>query len=303
MKRKYQARYWTVSERGSRSYMEDRSFVKSDPDGRWIEAGVFDGHGGSTVAEYCALAFPELGKALAKEGLLRKSEVELRDYVKAFYRKVQNKMMRNRAGFECGSTAVHAFFDLSRGAEGCLSCVGDSKILAFDQNGSSLVSTSVHKYEKNELERKRLARFVAKEPDLIRTADGDVFDERKKGATWRMRGRLAMTRSMGDFSVLTSDERAGIGDPTKTPLIGVPDVYRFEPPPGAETVYVVLCSDGLTDVLTDDEIAEAVCDSDPCVLAMYPNPIKRLTRRAREKANAYNLGDNFTILVVQLRPL
>lgn len=302
MPRKYQAHYWTASERGSRSHMEDRSFVRSDSKGRWLEAGVFDGHGGAAVSSYCETVFPELGKSLANNGALYKSEVELRDFVKAYYKTVQDKVERSKIGFGCGSTAVHAYFDLANGAEGCLSCVGDSKILVFDGEGSSLVSTDVHKYEKNALERKRLEPFVTKEPDLIRTTDGTIFgdEKRKANATWRLRGRLAMTRSFGDCSVLKREELA---DVKKRPLISVPDVYRFRPPSDSDTIYVVLCSDGLTDVLTDEEIAEATTDADPRIAAMYPNPVKRLLKAAREKANSYSLGDNFTIVVVQLEAI
>ena len=47
----------------------------------------------------------------------------------------------------------------------------------------------------------------------------------------------------------------------------------------------------------------ATTDADPRIAAMYPNPVKRLLKAAREKANSYSLGDNFTIVVVQLEAI
>lgn len=304
---RYSARYWTLQEQGSRNYMEDRSFVVVDPSKTWLQAGVFDGHGGTEVSAYCNYAFLELGNDLHKSKALGMEDRMLRDKVKAFYEKQDKALEKTGRGYKAGSTVIHAYLDLANEGRGCFSCLGDSKLIVFDQEGTSLLSSQVHKYEKNDQEKKRIAKFMANEPDIIRTSTGESIkgvdlekDKLAKNKIWRLRGRLAMTRSLGDLSILSKSE---IVERTKRPLISIPDVYRFKPPEGTETIYLVLCSDGLTDVLTDEEIAETVLNHDPRILAIYPSPVQRLVDAARIRANQYNLNDNMTIIVIKLEAM
>ncbi len=116
---------------------------------------------------------------------------------------------------------------------------------------------------------------------------------------WRAGELVRLTR---DHSVVQEQIDAGLVTLEEAPFapnrnlvtraLGVMDTVEVdlaEHPVGADDVYL-LCSDGLTDMLTDEAIATALADL---------NPLAQRAQRLVDAANAAGGRDNVSVLLVQ----
>ncbi|KAI8095117.1 phosphatase 2C-like domain-containing protein [Gilbertella persicaria] len=214
---------------GWRLTMEDAHCAELDLNGtNACFFGVYDGHGGSTVAQYT-------GQTLHQR-VLESSHFDSRDYAKAMveaYLQLDKELMedQNFTYDPSGCTAVTALFApdqksivvANAGDSRCIiSTAGKSKPLSYDHKPGD-----------------------AKENQRIINAGGFV-------EFGRVNGNLALSRAIGDFefkqnSTLSPEEQA---------VTCYPDV--IEHTVTEEDEFVVLACDGIWDCLTNQLVVDFV---------------------------------------------
>jgi serine/threonine protein phosphatase PrpC len=225
--------------------MEDR--VVTGPVTGGLVVGVFDGHGGSAVAEYAAARALQLVEAAMALGL---RTGDLWGHV--------------FAGLDpdveaCGSTATLLFLhdrELSAG------WVGDSRALLVTDTGWQVI-TPEHRIGRDDERRRVVGRGALIEPPYV------VHPTFGHG--------LMMTRTLGDR------ELRGIG------VIAEPEVATASL--GESDMGFVAATDGLWDVVTDEEAATACRGSEPEAAA------ERLVEMVVRRDGA----DNVTVVVGRFR--
>jgi len=208
---------------GLRAHMED-AFVCDEnlPHGRALY-GVFDGHGGSKCAEFCAARLP---------GILRDTPPHAdglaADLRQAFLALDQQWL---RLASECdrddGSTAVVA---LLAGSQLAVAHVGDSKAGVSTREGA-LELTRDHKPNRSD-ERQRIEALGGRVLSIM--------------GTWRVEGVLAVSRAIGDRRL-------------KKFVSALPEVAQVFLTD--EHTHLLLASDGVWDVLTMPEAADVLTQS------------------------------------------
>lgn len=198
-------------------------------------AAVFDGHGGDKCVEHISLKLPtyighEIFQVMKEqqtdhwETITRAAMVR---GVRAMDREVLDLCAPRRD--VSGSCAVMATV---RGCEVTIANVGDCRAIMF-----------VHG-EPNRVSRITVDHCVTNEDEIerIRIAGGKIIEE-------RLGGVLAPTRAFGDAD-LKQDSNSG--------LIVDPEVYYIIANPGS---VLVMCSDGVTNAFSDEQIAVIVQES------------------------------------------
>jgi len=222
---------------GSREEMEDKSVVmirvkllnpsfnNIDADSVATVISVFDGHGGSLVAELCAAILQKLIISDFERG----NEVQS---LKTIFRKLDRQIKTQNPNGKCGSCAVVIII-----INGRLYCanVGDSEAILIKRDHSIINLTTIHRPKKGSSEEVRIT-------DL----GGHVVFE-------RVLGQLAVSRAFGDHSykkpALTHN--LVLADPSVK-------VVNFD----QECLRIIVACDGLWDVFTHQECADFV---DPLV--------------------------------------
>ncbi|KAF6257407.1 phosphatase 2C-like domain-containing protein [Scenedesmus sp. NREL 46B-D3] len=232
-----------------RKVNEDRYDVKvvaptaSDKGDPFAFAGVYDGHGGSAVAEWLSQnLFSVVGERWqggnAAESCINDA------YIQADKQLLVSKGFmglgeRGIGGSKCGATAVNALmFTGADGSSQLLTAnVGDARILLI-RNGEAVELTEEHVPDK-ESERVRIERNNPN-PKLPMV--------RYIGGTWRVGGLLALSRAFGDAYLKGSLQFEGItaggdGYSSGFGLVATPytTLTRLTP----QDSYLVLASDGL----------------------------------------------------------
>eukprot|EP00656_Telonema_subtile_P003715 TRINITY_DN11683_c0_g3_i1.p1 TRINITY_DN11683_c0_g3~~TRINITY_DN11683_c0_g3_i1.p1 ORF type:complete len:472 (+),score=83.47 TRINITY_DN11683_c0_g3_i1:155-1570(+) len=213
---------WGVSlQKGRRRHMEDtfRAVPMVGNDARRGFYGVFDGHGGRKAADFAA----EYLSHFASTNL-----DTLEDVGKMFqdaFLEADKKFCETaeREGLGDGTTAVIAYL---KGGKMWVANVGDSRAV-ISRGGVAAAVTLDHKAE-SEQEQKR-----------IESKGGTVFHL----GQWRVEGVLAVTRAIGDKDL-------------KKCVTAHPDVYEFDLT--SEDEFVVMASDGLWDVMDNQEAVDIV---------------------------------------------
>eukprot|EP00744_Colponema_vietnamica_P013952 GILI01019559.1.p1 GENE.GILI01019559.1~~GILI01019559.1.p1 ORF type:complete len:381 (-),score=51.78 GILI01019559.1:55-1197(-) len=209
---------------GWRSNMEDAhviipDFQKDDHAGLFA---VFDGHGGAKCAQLCQAVLPVTSlknyNGSTKSIDFNKLYLDLDVSLKA-------KMTDTS-----GSTAVSVL--ITDTTVTCAS-VGDSRAVLCRASGKAVDLSDDHKPE-NEDERAR-----------IEAAGGHVADN-------RVNGELAMSRALGDFQYKSKPDLAV----DKQLVIPIPDIISAPREKGDK--FVLICCDGIFDVLSNQEACDFV---------------------------------------------
>lgn len=243
---------------GQRKDNEDRYRVSELTD-RVLYFAVFDGHGGSEAADFCEKYMEKyITNLLADEENL---ELVL---TKAFL-EVDKALARhlhfspNAPGMNAGTTATVAL--LRDGIELVVGSVGDSRVMLC-RKGKALKLTVDHTPERKD------------EKDRIKKSGGFI--------TWNslgqpnVNGRLAMTRSIGDF------------DLKKTGVIAEPETKRVTLH-NVHDSFLALTTDGINFIMNSQEI---------CNVINQCHEPKEAAQRISEQAIQYGSEDNSTIIVV-----
>ncbi|XP_036392518.1 protein phosphatase, Mg2+/Mn2+ dependent, 1Na (putative) [Megalops cyprinoides] len=231
---KWGSNYALASMQGWRAQMEDAHTCTPEIDGDlsdWGYFAVFDGHAGSTVAQYCSR---NLLDHILATGMV-KAEEDKEDVMEGiregFLRidKHMHTLSRQENWDRSGSTAAavmisphHIYF---------INC-GDSRTLLC-RGGRVCFYTEDHK-PINPRERER-----------IQNAGGSVTLQ-------RVNGSLAVSRALGDFTFKEVEWR-----PQTEQLVSPePEVYELERTP--EDEFLVLACDGVWDAMSNEDLCAFV---------------------------------------------
>ena len=256
--------------KGARPRMEDRWAVARHPDANepYVLFAVFDGHGGDAVSSFLAARFSETlferasnddetdetgAGRITPAALLRRDPSEaLRRACLACDEEIVARFPKPagfRSGPGPGSTAVVALFALTEtNPRAFVACVGDSRCVAADQHGTVVFETVDQRPNR------------AEERARVEALGGTV---RVVGGVARAAGVLAVSRAFGNAGIkacVKADPEVSTlalesVDSGLSGLSGPKDGATTRPPSDVHTV--ILCSDGLTDVVASDRAAEA----------------------------------------------
>ena len=259
---------------GERPYMEDRWCAVLDEEKGAFVLAVYDGHGGATVSSHLSthLAREVLDEATLRsdtEGAMKRAFKRVDDVV-CRENPSQMRGMFGRPG--AGSTAIMA---LIMPPKMYVANVGDSRATAYDARGRVT------------FESKDQRPCVKEEKERIHRDGG--FVKRGRDGMLRTGGILAVSRAFGN---------AGI----KQFLSVEPEVYVVD----LDTIdSLILCSDGLTDVMGANIASETMRAAPVGVLASSPSPVR--TRRVANSlvtlARVRQSKDNISAIVLQARKL
>ncbi|KAM9792863.1 protein phosphatase Mn(2+)-dependent 1K-like [Neosynchiropus ocellatus] len=239
---------------GRRRTNEDR-FKVSQPAVNILYFAVFDGHGGREAADFCAAHMEEHIKRLARE--TQNLEAVL---TKAFIG-VDKDLAERSPSCQSGTTATVAL--LRDNAELVVASAGDSQALLC-REGRGLQLTTDHTPERKE-ERERIE------------SRGGFIVENSCGGLY-VNGRLAMTRSIGDFEL----KEFGV--------IAEPEVKRILLSHERDS-FLALITDGISVIMRSQEICSIITQSqDP----------HQAAQRVCDQALAHGSADNVTIVIVPL---
>jgi len=255
-----------MSNRSSPQMEDDyASYVDYEPGHSFF--GVFDGHGGKDVAQYCSGKVHQLYFNLRTEH----PDWNATQLWTSTYAQLDKEIQENLAieDADCeGSTSTTIHLQVLNNGKFLLSVanVGDSKAVLIDDNDLRVL-TETHR-PTNENEEKR-----------VKAEGGRITGERNK----RLNGRLAVTRALGDH--LMKKTTKGL---TATPFIQ--DVLTLDD--SVQSV-IVMASDGLWDVVPESLITHTVRSSveNATVIA---EKLKGLALQHRSM-------DNIAIVVVKIK--
>lgn len=229
---------------GHREFMEDSIVISTNVRDNLDLFCVFDGHGGSFTSSFCSYEITQI----IKSSSFKFDESSIYSLCEEL-----NESVRKQK-FTDGSTLA---MTLISDNEIIIAHLGDSRIVLIEEDGSIRHSTIDHKPDSR--------------PEFER-----ILNEKGKVQKGRINGILAISRSLGDFSI------PGIGT--------TPDVIRLKILP--KDKWIILGCDGLFDVITDKDIS-------------------RISLRARNPRDlAYDLRniayhrlspDNISVIVVNIK--
>nr|XP_046267264.1 protein phosphatase, Mg2+/Mn2+ dependent, 1Nb (putative) [Scatophagus argus] len=193
----------------------------------WSFFAVFDGHAGSTVAQYCSQHL--LGHILATGGLGPEDDPEkVKGAIIEGFLQTDKHLhsVARREGWERGGTTVVATL-ISPYYIYFANC-GDSRAMLC-RSGQVCFSTEDHKP------------YSPLEKERIESAGGSVTIQ-------RINGSLAVSRALGDFSYKGAENRA----PSQQMVSPEPEVCVVERSPADE--FLVLACDGVWDTISNEEL-------------------------------------------------
>ncbi|KAK7161329.1 hypothetical protein R3I94_004112 [Phoxinus phoxinus] len=243
---------------GQRKENEDR-FQLSQMTDNIMYFAVFDGHGGEAAADFCHKYMEKHIKDIAEE------ENNLELVLTRAFLELDKSLARHlhfsadASLLSAGSTATVAL--LRDGIELVVGSVGDSRAMLC-RKGKALKLTVDHTPERKD------------EKERIRRTGGFI--------TWNslgqpnVNGRLAMTRSIGDFDLKTS----GVIAEPETKRVSLHHVHD---------AFLALTTDGINFIMNSQEICDVI---NQC------NDPKEAAQRISEQALQYGSEDNSTIIVV-----
>ncbi|XP_017552327.1 protein phosphatase, Mg2+/Mn2+ dependent, 1Na (putative) [Pygocentrus nattereri] len=228
--------YALASMQGWRTQMEDTHTCMPEmsdglPD--WSYFAVFDGHAGSTVAQYCSAHLLDhilnTGAMTAEEDVERVKEA-VRDGFLSIDRHMHN-LSQSEGWDRSGSTAASVI--ISPRNIYFINC-GDSRTFLC-RDGQVVFYTEDHKP------------CNPREKERIQNAGGSVTLQ-------RVNGSLAVSRALGDFTFKEVEWRTQ----TEQLVSPEPEVYELERSPYDE--FLVLACDGVWDAISNEELCAFVRD-------------------------------------------
>ncbi|KAF7657180.1 hypothetical protein LDENG_00030650 [Lucifuga dentata] len=252
------SRVGSASNLGLRKQNEDRLRVACIHD-NLLYFAVFDGHGGPHAADYCYTFMEKfIRDALEEEDDLER--VLTKAFLEADKALYTHLSYFNNASFlTAGTTATVAV--LQDGVELVVGSVGDSRALLCRKGRASKLTndhTPDHKDERHRIQR-----------------SGGFVTWNSVGQA-NVNGRLAMTRSIGDFHLKNSG------------VIAAPDTRRLNIQHTNDS-FLALTTDGINFLLSDQEICDVINQChDPTDAAQV----------IAQQALQYGSEDNATIIIV-----
>jgi protein phosphatase 1L len=216
--------------------------------------GVFDGHSGRRACEYARDNLPRQVQA-------ELSKAEPDEALRRAFLKTDEEFLKiaNKEGLGDGSTAITA---LVRGRTLWVANAGDARAILV--SGSTAIAMSEDHKPNRESERRRITQ-----------AGGSVVFM----GCWRVNGVLATSRGFGDREL-------------KKVVSAEPEIRHRTLMEGDD--YLVLASDGIWDVLSNQIVAEIVARAGGCRAA---------ATAVTEEALRRGSMDNVTAVVISLRSL
>lgn len=226
--------YAVASMQGWRAQMEDAHACIPQMSGDlkdWGYFAVFDGHAGTTVAQYCSKHL--LDRMIATGGIKASEEPEqVKEGIREGFLDIDqhmHKLARKDSWDRSGSTAAAVL--ISPEYIYFINC-GDSRTLLC-RDGQVVFYTEDHKP------------FNPREKERIQNAGGSVTLQ-------RVNGSLAVSRALGDFDFKEVDWR-----PQTEQLVSPePEIYEMERSPGDE--FLILACDGVWDAMGNEELCAFV---------------------------------------------
>lgn len=243
---------------GQRKENEDR-FQVSQMNDRILYFAVFDGHGGPEAADFCEKYMEKFIKDLVAE------EDNLELVLSKAFLEVDKALSKHLhftptvPGMNAGTTATVAL--LRDGIELVVGSVGDSRAMLC-RRGKALKLTVDHTPDRKD------------EKERVKKSGGFI--------TWNslgqpnVNGRLAMTRSIGDFDL----KNMGVIAEPETKRISLHHVHDS---------FLALTTDGVNFIMNSQEICN--------VINQCHDP-KEAAQRISDQALQYGSEDNSTIIVV-----
>lgn len=231
-----------------RPYMEDTYCCVDNfaGDVTWGLFAVFDGHGGSTVSEYLKERFPEE----LRDRIQYENPSDLVSVIEETFEKI-DKEIKMIDSDQWGSTACVAVIRMESAHRVLyVANVGDTRALLSRNGVEERLSIDHRLSEKSEYQR-------------ITKSGGLIMND-------RVGGTLILTRAFGDYALKDSGVIA-------TPTIRKHFLRPFDR-------FVVIASDGLFDVMTDQEVI-ANCDIEESADKIS----KKLVAKALEGGSQDNL--------------
>merc|ERR1711865_95927 len=240
--------------------MEDEVVVveKYGPSGEWGFFSVYDGHGGRMAVEHVKQHLHNvlLDEAEFEDDAAGMKEAPVRAYTRT------DQQLRAMGAWEVGSTAVTCvLMPAGRGRVVVCANAGDSRAVLV--RGSAPLRLSYDHKATDKAEGERVVRDGGK---IMRN---------------RVNGLLAVTRAFGDYTLKDSGVTASPST-TSTPISEGVDSH------------LLIASDGVWDVVTDEQAVELIRSADPATSAT------ELSKMLVENAMQRGSGDNICALVIKL---
>lgn len=281
---------WGVGEtQGWRPTMED-AFVATcfGGQGAWTDAalfGVFDGHGGAQVAEFCAEQLPKF----VAEGNPSMAAVVLRDSF-LHVEKMLIDLGRDTSPSDPGhpdNVGCTAVVSLITPEIITVANAGDSRAVLC-RSGRAIALSHDHKPN------------LPKETARIHKAGGFVTHQKcgPHDVVHRVNGKLSLSRSIGDLIFKKNTElQAG-----EQLVSCVPDVKNFRRQ--SEDEFMVIACDGVWDVMTSQQVVDRVRKDIVKIRCGYSQPeavVKEILKECVSADPSHNFGrgsDNMTMILV-----
>jgi protein phosphatase 2C family protein 2/3 len=256
------------SMRGMRYTMEDRH--NSIPDITFSESqgaffGVYDGHGGESVAEFISKALPTHVNGL---------ELTDKNIVDVFC-KVDGSI-NSESEQDCGSTCVTTFLTKSKDTIDVVCAnTGDSRAVLYHHG--TIVELSHDQKPSLDGEKKRILE------------SGNIV------LLGRVNGSLAVSRAFGDFRYKKSKDK--VLTPDKFAVTVVPEIKRFTVTDLDKLNFVVLACDGVWDVMKNEDVCNYIVEKLKETTNLETICEDLLTRCIKELGSS----DNCTVIIVTLK--
>jgi len=229
---------------------------------------VFDGHGGKQAAVYAAHnMFTNFNEQFDAQAEAHSPEQLKAALHRAFVQTdAEFVSVANRNQWDDGTTAVVAVLS---GRHLLVANAGDSRAVLYC-NDEIIPMSHDHKPESTA------------ERDRIETLGGKV---RYSWGLWRVQGVLATSRSLGDRLL-------------KPFVIASPDVREFFLPAELPNAFLVLATDGLWDVMSNQDVQSSIRQWSAKGLS-----VNKMAEHLAETAFNLGSGDNITVMVADLRKI
>jgi len=273
---------------GLKKTLQDRYVSDEHMEELGVYFGVFDGHGGTQVADHCAKQLHKniMTQFRAKQVQPASRDEKIRSAIKDAFLATDKEILgtAERKKFEhVGSTAVTALLHgnpkLGTALRLVISNLGDSRGVLC-RAGQAVAVSEDHKPSRID-EKKRIERaggLVLQVRGTWRVAASTNPNSSSKSSRREYQG-LAMTRTFGDLYF-------------KKPIqLAVPEPEIQIIPLTDKDLFLVLATDGIFDVLPNQEVVDLA-------KAHWEDPVeaaKNIVRTAFKKGSE----DNLTVLVIQ----
>ncbi|KRX07656.1 Ubiquitin-conjugating enzyme/RWD-like protein [Pseudocohnilembus persalinus] len=226
-------RYVCSQMQGWRINMEDAEICDLSLNGGLIQLfAIFDGHGGSEVAQFCKKNFVNELRKNKNFASSKFKEALSETFLKMDELLIQNQKKQNQS---------NQFQDTVTG--GCTACVvmitrdkiycanaGDSRAV-LSQSGVAIPLSQDHKPDN------------PKEKQRIEKAGGNIWDG-------RVNGNINISRAIGDLQ-FKSDEKL---PPNQQLIIAEPEIYEYELNSKSIPDFIVMGCDGIWEVLNNQQV-------------------------------------------------